>query len=100
MPRSQQSAIERLAARAAGARIEDFSEKSKAQAKLVLLDALGCGFAALDDACAHTVVKTLQAFGETPRCTVIGHPQKMSAPSAVLANGTLIRVLDVQKSAQ
>jgi 2-methylcitrate dehydratase len=37
----------------------------------------------------------LEALGEQPRCAVLGHPRKMSGPSAVLANGTLVRVLDL-----
>jgi 2-methylcitrate dehydratase len=92
---SRQSAIAQLAVRAVETRMENFLEKSIAQAKLVLLDALGCGFAALDDECARAVVETLEAFGEKPQCTVLGHRHKTSAPSAVLANGTLIRVLDL-----
>jgi 2-methylcitrate dehydratase len=79
----------------AGVRSEDFSQSAIEQAKLVLLDTIGCAFAALDDESAGAVVETLAAFGEQPHCTVIGHQQKMSAPSAVLANGTLIRVLDL-----
>lgn len=76
-------------------RLEDFSEKSAEQAKLILLDTLGCGFAALRDACANAVLATVHAFGEAPHCTLIGRAQRVSAPSAVLANGTLIRVLDL-----
>ena len=45
--------------------------------------------------CARAVLATLAALGEKPQCTVLGHPHGMSAPSAVLANGTLIRVLDL-----
>ena len=41
------------------------------------------------------MLATLDALGEKPQCTVLGHPHRMSAPSAVLANGTLIRVLDL-----
>ena len=39
--------------------------------------------------------RLFEAFGEAPHCTLIGHTQRTSAPSAVLANGTLIRVLDL-----
>ena len=95
LPGSDRSAIERLAACVLAVRAEDFSQRAIEQAKLVLLDTLGCGFAARDDECARAVVATLQALGEKPQCTVLGQPQKMSAPSAVLANGTLIRVLDL-----
>ncbi len=88
-------AIERMAAWVAGVRSADFSQGAIEQAKLVLLDTIGCGFAVLDDESVAAVVETLAAFGEQPQCTVIGHEQRMGAPSAVLANGTLIRVLDL-----
>ena len=95
MSRSDKGAIERLAAWLAAARAEDFPHRAVARAKLLLLDTLGCGFAALDDDGARAVLATLDALGEKPQCTVLGHPRGMSAPSAVLANGTLIRVLDL-----
>jgi 2-methylcitrate dehydratase len=93
--RSDNGAIERLAARLAGVRAGEFPQGAIERAKLLLLDTLGCGFAARDDQCARAVLAMLDAFGEKPQCTVLGHPRKMSAPSAVLANGTLIRVLDL-----
>jgi 2-methylcitrate dehydratase len=95
LSRSDKGAIERLAAWLCGLRAEDFSQRAIERAKLLLLDTLGCGFAALDDDCARAVLATLDALGEKPQCTVFGHPRGMSAPSAVLANGTLIRVLDL-----
>jgi 2-methylcitrate dehydratase len=95
LSRSDQGAVARLAAWLAGLRAEDFSQPAIARAKLLLLDTLGCGFAALDDDGARAVLATLTALGEQPQCTVLGHPHGMSAPSAVLANGTLIRVLDL-----
>jgi 2-methylcitrate dehydratase len=90
-----QGAIARLAAWLCALRAEDFSQRAIERAKLLLLDTLGCGFAALDDDCARAVLATLDALGEKPQCTVLGHRHGMSAPSAVLANGTLIRVLDL-----
>ena len=95
MSRSDQGAIERLAAWLAALRAEDVPQRAIERAKLLLLDTLGCGFAALDDDCARAVLATLDALGERPQCTVLGQPHGMSAPSAVLANGTLIRVLDL-----
>jgi 2-methylcitrate dehydratase len=92
---SQQTAIERMAAWVLSAAAEDFSQAARKQAKLVLLDTIGCGLAALDDECARAVLATLSDFGEKPQCTILGQAQKMSAPSAVLANGTLIRTLDL-----
>jgi 2-methylcitrate dehydratase len=95
LSRSDKGAIERLAAWLSALRTEDVPHHAIERAKLLLLDTLGCGFAALDDNCARAVLATLDALGEKPQCTVLGHPRGMSAPSAVLANGTLIRVLDL-----
>jgi 2-methylcitrate dehydratase len=95
LSRSGKGAIERLAAWLSALRAEDFAQRAIERAKLLLLDTLGCGFAALDDDCARAVLTTLNTLGEKPQCTVLGHPHGMSAPSAVLANGTLIRVLDL-----
>ena len=95
MSHSNQGAIARLATWLTALRAEDFPHRAIEPAKLLLLDTLGCGFAALDDDCARAVLATLDALGEKPQCTVLGHPHGMSAPSAVLANGTLIRVLDL-----
>ena len=95
MSRPDRGAIERLAAWLSALRAEDFPQRAIERAKLLLLDTLGCGFAALDDDGARAVLATLDALGEKPQCTVLGHPRGMSAPSAVLANGTLIRVLDL-----
>ena len=95
LSRSDQGAIQRLAAWLSALRAEDFPQCAIERAKLLLLDTLGCGFAALDDDGARAVLATLAALGEKPQCTVLGHPHGMSAPSAVLANGTLIRVLDL-----
>ncbi len=95
MSHSDQGAIARLAAWLTALRAEDFSQRAIERAKLLLLDTLGCGFAALDDDGARAVLATLDALDEKPHCTVLGHPRGMSAPSAVLANGTLIRVLDL-----
>jgi hypothetical protein len=92
---SDQGAIARLATWLTALHAEDFPQRAIERAKLLLLDTLGCGFAALDDDGARAVLATLDALGEKPQCTVLGHARGMSAPSAVLANGTLIRVLDL-----
>jgi 2-methylcitrate dehydratase len=92
---SDQGAIARLAAWLTALRADDFPQRAIERARLLLLDTLGCGFAALDDDGAGAVLATLAALGEKPQCTVLGHPHGMSAPSAVLANGTLVRVLDL-----
>jgi 2-methylcitrate dehydratase len=92
---SGESAIARLAGWVAGLRADDFPPSAFEQAKLVLLDTIGCGLAALDDESARAVLATLASFGDKPQCTVLGQAKKTSAPNAVLANGTLVRVLDL-----
>ena len=92
---SGEGAIARLAVWVARLRAEDFPPRAIEQAKLVLLDTIGCGLAACDDESARAVLATLAALGDKPQCTVLGQAEKMSAPNAVLANGTLIRVLDL-----
>jgi 2-methylcitrate dehydratase len=92
---SHPSAIERFARWVLSVAPEDIAPNAVEQAKLVLLDTLGCGFAAFDDDCARAVLASLDSYGDKPQCTVLGRTRKMSAPNAVLANGTLIRVLDL-----
>jgi len=65
------------------------------QAKLLLLDSLGCAFAALDEPTAQATLRAIAAMGGTPECTVIGAGVRTSVANAVLANGVLIRTLDV-----
>jgi 2-methylcitrate dehydratase len=87
--------IERLSEWMLAVRAQDIADRAVLQAKLLLLDTIGCGMAALGDECAHAVLATVDAIGGAPQCTVIGHARKTSLPNAVLANGTLIRVLDL-----
>jgi len=65
------------------------------QAKLLTLDAIGCGFAAFGEDGADAVLQTLAHMGGAPQCTVLGSTSKTSAPNAVLVNGSLIRMLDL-----
>src|SRR5262245_56927876 len=65
------------------------------QAKLLMLDSIGCGFAAFGEDGADAVLKTLAHMGGAPQCTVLGSTTKTSAPNAVLVNGSLIRILDL-----
>ena len=65
------------------------------QAKLLLLDTIGCGYAALDEEASRAMIATMAETGGAPQCTVIGSTTKTSAPSAVLLNGALVRILDL-----
>jgi 2-methylcitrate dehydratase len=93
--RSQPSLVERLAEWVLAVPASEVPERAITQAKLLLLDTLGCGLAALDHAIAAGVVRAMLAQGGEMQATVIGSGRKISAQNAVLANGALVRVLDL-----
>jgi len=86
--------FEQLAAWVLAARAHDLSQVAVRQAKLLLLDTIGCGLAALNEQSARALLEVVEASGGAPRCTVIGQARRTSAPNAVLANGALVRILD------
>jgi 2-methylcitrate dehydratase len=88
-------AIEKLAEWTLAARAQDIPAAAVNQAKLLMLDAIGCGFAAFGEDGADAVLETLAHMGGAPQCTVLGSTTKTSAPNAVLVNGSLIRMLDL-----
>ncbi len=87
--------IERLARWMLAPRPDEIPEAAVKQAKLLLLDTIGCGYAALDEDASRAVLATLADVGGAPHCTVIGAAARTSAPNAVLVNGALIRILDL-----
>jgi 2-methylcitrate dehydratase len=87
--------IEKLAHWILARRPEEIPAAAIKQAKLLLLDAIGCGYAALNEMAAKAVLATLDDVGGAPVCSVIGSARKTSAPNAVLVNGALIRILDL-----
>ncbi len=87
--------IEKLAHWILARRREEIPAAAIKQAKLLLLDAIGCGYAALNEMAAKAVLATLDDVGGAPVCSVIGSARKTSAPNAVLVNGALIRILDL-----
>ena len=87
--------VEKLADWTLGIRAEDLPQATLDQAKLLLLDTIGCGYAALDEDSAHAVIKSMAEAGGTPQCTVIGAKEQTSAANAVLLNGSLCRILDL-----
>lgn len=88
-------AVERLAAWALSIRSEAIPPAALTQAKLLLLDTIGCGLAGLASQPARAVFETVADIGGAPRCSVIGSSVRTSLPNAVLANGLLIRALDL-----
>jgi 2-methylcitrate dehydratase len=87
--------IEELAGWVLALRADEIPPAAVTQAKLLVLDTIGCGYAALDEASAHAVLATLADLGGAPSCSVIGSATKTSAPTAVLVNGALVRILDL-----
>ena len=93
--RGPPSLVERLADWTLALPSADIPERAITQAKLLLLDTLGCGLGALDHPVAAGVVRAMLALGGTAQATVIGSGRRISAQNAVLANGALVRVLDL-----
>jgi 2-methylcitrate dehydratase len=87
--------VEQLADWSLAVRTEDISDAVLRQAKLLLLDTIGCGYAALGEETAHAVIATMAEAGGAPQCTAIGNQNKTSAANAVLLNGALCRILDL-----
>jgi 2-methylcitrate dehydratase PrpD len=94
-PASGPGTIEQLARWTLTVQADEIPQAAVEQAKLLLLDTIGCGFAALDQDSARAVLATLADLGGAPQCSVIGRAIKTSAPNAVLVNGALIRILDL-----
>jgi 2-methylcitrate dehydratase len=93
MPRAA-GVVEELAKWVLAVRAGDLSQAAITQAKLLMLDTIGCGIAALDEDSARALLAVVEASGGAPQCTIIGRPQLTSAASATLANGALVRILD------
>jgi 2-methylcitrate dehydratase len=65
------------------------------QAALLVLDTLGCGLAGLDEPTSRAVLDCLDGLGGAQTCTIVGRARRTNVLNAVLANGCLIRVLDL-----
>jgi 2-methylcitrate dehydratase len=88
-------AIQQLANWILAIRTSDVPDAAIKEAKVLLLDTIGCGYAAFEEVAARAVLDTLAEMGGAPQCTVLGSATKTSAPNAVLVNGSLIRILDL-----
>ena len=89
------SAVERVADWALAIDAAEIPDHALQQAKLLLLDTIGCGLAAVREPSARAVLAATEATGGAGQCSVIGSAAKTTLPNAVLANGTVIRVLDL-----
>ena len=62
------------------------------QAKLLLLDTIGCGLAGRSEPASQAILAAIESGN--PRCAVIGQTARTSMADAVFLNGFLVRVLD------
>ena len=65
------------------------------QAKLLVLDSIGCALITQEEPEVRHVLKALEALGGAEQATLIGTAQKTSVLQAVLANEILVRYLDL-----
>ncbi|MFT5539423.1 MAG: 2-methylcitrate dehydratase, partial [Alphaproteobacteria bacterium] len=70
-------------------------EAAITQAKHLVLDTISCAIAALAEEEATSICDAVEAMGGTPQATLIGRNTKTSAAGAALANGALLRFLDL-----
>jgi 2-methylcitrate dehydratase PrpD len=83
-----------LAEFAADLKFEDIPAPVLHRAKLLILDALGCGLASNAYDFADVAVASATALGGKGTCSVIGRDVRLPVRDAALANGMLIHGLD------
>ncbi|HEX6142173.1 MAG TPA: MmgE/PrpD family protein [Geminicoccaceae bacterium] len=87
---------QRLAAFAAGLRLEDVPEEVRERAKLLIVDTVGIAVRARSDAeSTPAMIEALEALGlAAGRASVLGDAASYAPPGAALANGALAHSLD------
>ena len=65
------------------------------QAKLLILDSIGCALTTLDEHEVTEAIEAIESCGGAPQATIIGSKGKTSIGHATLANGILVRYLDL-----
>ncbi len=87
------SMVDELAAFVVSARYEQMSAAAREQARIRILDALGCAIGALDGEPIRAIREQVEDFGGNGRCGLIGGER--SAPDrAAFYNSALVRYLD------
>jgi 2-methylcitrate dehydratase PrpD len=87
-----------LADFAAGLRYDDIPPQVRDLAKLLILDALGCGLAATGFDFAKATLSGAQALGGNGPCAVIGSAVRLPLRDAAMVNGVLLHGLDFDDS--
>ena len=75
-------------------RYDDLPAEVTAAARAHLLDGVGCLVAAARTRAATEAVTVARGLGGPPEATLIGTQERLSAPAAAFANGTLVHALD------
>ncbi len=88
------SSIEKLAAWSLAQEPAYRADLALRQAKLLVLDSIGCALAAIDAMEMDEVVALATELAGPPEATIVGGG-KVSVLNAILANGALVRVLDL-----
>ena len=89
--------VNELASFVVAADYEQLSLAARTQAKIRVLDALGCALGALDASVIEMIAAQNEDFGGNPRCTLIGGGR--TAPDrAAFYNSALVRFLDFNDS--
>ena len=88
------TAAQRIAAWATRLEADDVPEAVRADAKLHVLDVIGCGLAAHATGVAHEGRATMGELGGQAEATVIGTQTRLPAANAAFANAMLCHGLD------
>ncbi len=94
-PESDNPQTRGIAEFVAGLHYEQIPGEVIARIKLLILDALGCALYGTRLEWSKIVVSTLAGLDITKACGVWGTSQRLSAPHAALANGTLVQSFEL-----
>ncbi|MEA2823903.1 MAG: aconitate decarboxylase [Alphaproteobacteria bacterium] len=79
----------------AGLRYEDIPGEVKDRIKLLILDSLGCAIFGVHLEWSRILIETLAKLDSTVGCRIWGSAKRLSAPHAVLVNGTLVQSFEL-----
>jgi 2-methylcitrate dehydratase PrpD len=88
------TAAQTIAAWATTLSLDDVPDAVRADAKLHVLDTIGCGLAAHATGVAHEGRTTMAELGGAPHATVVGSDTRLPAANAAFANAMLCHGLD------
>lgn len=87
-----------LAEYAISTSIDTYPASAVEQAKLFVLDTLGCMVGGTQTALGETMARTLAKAGSGGRSTIVGTDMKLSVADAALLNGTTANALDFEET--